>query len=110
MTDPILAEARVEIAPESCWERSEHVMSFANGEDYALHDLEADEYFVLAGPVGIRLWEMCDGVTPVGTILDTLLDEFEVDRETAAADLQEILDDLRRKGLIIEKEPIPGTT
>lgn len=92
-----------QIPLESCWERASHVMSFPSGDECALHDMEMDEYFVISGPVSSLIWDLCDGVTPISEVLDRLTTDFEVDRETAWADLQSFLESLHAQGLIVQR-------
>lgn len=101
MSDQIPSHQPTEISPESCWERASHVMSFPSGDECALHDMEMDEYFVLSGPVASFIWDLCDGVTPASTVLDRITADFEIDPETAWADLQELLGMLHSQGLIV---------
>ena len=60
-------------------------------------DLES--IFVLS-PVAARIWSLLDGQRPVDDIVDVICSEFEVDRETAAADVTELLESLELASLV----------
>ena len=59
-----------------------------------LHTLDA---------VGTRIWELADGRT-LGDIVDVLVREYEVTRETALADARAFLSDLDRLGALTSTE------
>ena len=60
-------------------------------------DLES--IFVLS-PVAARIWALLDRPIPFDEIVDTLCTEFEVDRETASADVNELLASLELASLV----------
>ena len=88
------------VSIDSCWERSPDVMGFPSGEDYALHDMETDEYYVLPGRVATIVWDLCDGVTPVSVMVEKLESEFDANQDTVLVDLQEFLSQLFQLKLI----------
>jgi len=59
-------------------------------------DLES--IFVLS-PVAAKIWSLIDTM-PVDGIIDALCEEFEVDRETASADVTELLESLEVASLV----------
>jgi len=59
-------------------------------------DLES--IFVLS-PVAAKIWSLID-MMPVDGIIDALCEEFEVDRETASADVTELLESLEVASLV----------
>lgn len=50
--------------------------------------------------VGSFVWELIDGTRSARTIVDALLDAYDVTREVAAQDVDELLAALRSKGLV----------
>jgi len=60
-------------------------------------DLES--IFVLS-PVASRIWSMLEQPAPVDHIVDGICAEFEVDRETADADVNELLASLELASLV----------
>jgi Coenzyme PQQ synthesis protein D (PqqD) len=67
--------------------------------DTVLLDLESGTYFGLDA-VGTRIWELVGQNQPLSTILEIILDEYDVDEQRARTDLLELLDALMAKGLI----------
>jgi coenzyme PQQ biosynthesis protein PqqD len=59
-----------------------------SAEDSSVHSLDA---------VGTRIWELCDGEKTVSEIVDQVVSEFEVDRETAEKDVVEFIEELMNK-------------
>ncbi len=59
-----------------------------SAEDSSVHSLDA---------VGTRIWELCDGEKTVSEIVDQVVSEFEVDRETAEKDVVEFIEELMQK-------------
>lgn len=57
----------------------------------AIHALDA---------VGSFIWEAVDGEQPLAAILDRICDEYEVEREVAASDLERFMDDLAAKNIV----------
>ena len=75
------------------------VMARTVGDETVILDLASGTYFGL-DPVGARIWQlMTDGQT-LAAICDTLLDEYEVTRETLEGDILRLTEDLRAKGLV----------
>jgi len=60
-------------------------------------DLES--IFVLS-PVAARIWSLLDRAVSADVIIDAICDEFDVDRETAAADVNELLESLAMASLV----------
>jgi hypothetical protein len=60
-------------------------------------DLES--IFVLS-PVAARIWSLLDRAVSSDHIIDVICTEFEVDRETAAADVTELLESLELASLV----------
>jgi Coenzyme PQQ synthesis protein D (PqqD) len=52
--------------------------------------------------VGAAIWELCDGILPVGEIVGKLSLEFDAPEETIQADVLEFVLDLRRERLLVD--------
>ncbi len=50
-------------------------------------------------PVADFIWKKLDGTMTLGKIRDEIVDTFEIDDDTAAADLLEFVDHLLKEGL-----------
>ena len=69
-----------------------------SGETVLL-DLESEQYFGL-DEVGTRIWALLNEGQGVDAIVETLLAEYEVEREQLAGDVRELLAALLDAGLI----------
>jgi len=61
-------------------------------------------------PVAAFVWQRIDGTATLDAILADVLGTFEVDRERAWADLQELIAGLRAAGLVHAVAGRPGAT
>jgi pyrroloquinoline quinone biosynthesis protein D len=52
-------------------------------------------------PVAARVWELIDGTRTAGEIVDAVVDQYDVDRETARTDVLELLERLADKQLVV---------
>lgn len=69
-----------------------------DGETIIL-DLDSGTYFGL-NVVGTRIWELIGSGEPLGGIRDRLLAEFDISKEVAQRDLDDLIDKLLARGLI----------
>ena len=69
-----------------------------SGETVLL-DLDSESYFGL-DEIGTRIWKLLNDETSAGEMVDALLEEYEVGRETLEADVAELLENLLEAGLI----------
>ena len=69
------------------------------GGETVLLDLESEHYFGLDA-VGTRIWGLIGEGASVDAMVDTLLQEYEVERATLEADVAELLSRLAEAGLI----------
>lgn len=60
------------------------------------------EQLVVLDGIGNILWDRIDGKTDFKTMLDSVLEEFDVDAEQAGKDIQEFLAALKSADLIEE--------
>lgn len=68
-------------------------------EEAALLNLKDGIYYGL-NPVGARIWNLIQKPITVGEILDVILEEYDVERDVAQADLMELLEQLLKKELV----------
>lgn len=57
-------------------------------------------YFSLDGP-GSRFWELVEAGSTFGSAIDTLFDEYAVDRSSLEDDMAELVGELSSKGLVV---------
>jgi hypothetical protein len=73
------------------------------GDEVAILDLDHSVYYGL-DPVGARIWALLEQPARLDRVLAAIVAEFEVEAETARADLLELVDELLDKGLV-ERRP-----
>jgi hypothetical protein len=76
----------------------DQVSSDLAGEVVVLN-LATGVYYGLEG-VGARVWGLLREPITVGTIVETLLAEYEIDRETCRRDVEELLERLASERMI----------
>ncbi len=77
---------------------SQQVSCELAGEAVILH-LDRGMYYGL-DPVGARIWNLIQEPRRIVDVRETLLAEYEVDRDRCQADLLALIRDLRAEGLI----------
>jgi hypothetical protein len=60
------------------------------------------DYVYTLSPVAARIWALLDGAHSVDAVADQLCSEFDVERETALADVAELVTDLAGASLLTE--------
>lgn len=86
-----LGHVRVRVSPDVVFRELE-------GELVLLH-LRTGVYFGL-DPVGTRVWQLLAGGRSLPEILEILVDEYDVGKRRAAADLQDLVGALSENGLV----------
>ena len=90
----------------SVFRRSAEVVSRQVGPESVLvpisHNVGNLDYVYTLSPVAARVWALLDGTHSVDAIADAVCEEFEVDRETALADIAELVTDLERVALVLQ--------
>jgi hypothetical protein len=69
------------------------------GDEVAILSLDKAVYYGL-NHVGARIWELVQSPVAVSRIHEALIEDYDVDSETAKRDLLEILDQLLEEGLV----------
>ena len=77
---------------------SEVLFQEVNGETVLL-DLVSENYFGL-DEIGTRIWGLLKSGSSIGETMDTLMDEYEVEREAMENDVGVLLEKLVEAGLI----------
>ena len=60
------------------------------------------DFVYTLSPVAARIWALLDGSRSVDAIVEQICSEFAVDRDTAVADVAELVDDLAGASLVTE--------
>ncbi len=80
------------------------VMARQVGDEIVILDLASGTYFGL-DPVGARVWQLLgEGASPVD-ICETLLAEFDTDRDTLTRDVDKLIAELQARGLVVAERP-----
>ncbi len=79
---------------------AEGVVAKAVGEELLLLDAKRGIYQGLDA-VGTRVWQLVTGGSSLDETLSVLLEEYEVGREQLRQDVEQLLDELRRDGLLV---------
>lgn len=83
------------------------VMARRVGDEVVVLDLERGEYFGLPA-VGARIWELLSDEKSLGQVVEAIVIEYNVDRDTAELDLIRLAEDLVVRGLLISAPPSAG--
>ena len=68
-------------------------------EDKVMMDLEKGQYFAL-NSVGSRIWEEIQSPVKISELVNILLSEYDVDRETCEKSVMEFIEGLDNAGLL----------
>ena len=69
-----------------------------NGESVILN-VDSGTYFGLDG-VGARIWSLLESPVTYGELVRVVVNEYEVDRDTAESDIADLVRELEQKGLV----------
>jgi uncharacterized protein (DUF433 family) len=75
------------------------VMTELMDDEVLVLDRASGEHLQLTR-MGVRMWNLLHQVKALRTVIDTLLDEYDVSREQVTADVAAIFSELESKGLI----------
>jgi hypothetical protein len=78
---------------------SKDVLSQELAGEAVLLDLASESYFGLDA-VGTRIWQLLRDGADESRLVETLLDEYDVEREVLERDVADLLDRLAEAGLI----------
>jgi hypothetical protein len=88
----------------SVFKRSEEVVCRAVGLESILVPIRNNvgnlDFVYTLSPVAARIWSLIDGTRTAAAIADTIATEYDVDRDTAMADLAELVNDLAGVSLL----------
>lgn len=77
----------------------QNVLSSAIIEESVLLDLTKEKYFSL-DDIGTRMWKVLLESESIGAAIDSLLQEYDVSRETLQSDVEELVEKLLAHGLV----------
>lgn len=73
------------------------------GDEAVLLDFERGIYYGLDG-AGVRIWELIAEKKPLDAIAEELTAEYDVALEQVRADVEALVDELERNGLVTKDE------
>lgn len=79
--------------------RSDAAMARTVDDEVVILDVPSGRYFGL-NDVGALIWDLLDGDHDRDAILDAITADFDIDRPTAASDLDSLLAELTGAGLV----------
>ena len=74
-------------------------MSCGLDDDAVILSLKKGVYYSL-NPCGNRIWSLIQKPVKVGKVRDSLLEEFDIDKETCENDLLSLLSVMKKEGLV----------
>lgn len=90
---------KIELTLDSTVQIANEVVSCDLVDEAAILNMKDGVYYGL-NPVGACIWNLIQKPMKVSDILDTLLDEYDVERDVCQADLMELLEQLLDKELV----------
>jgi hypothetical protein len=85
--------------PDDRLARSSELVSTELDQETVLMSINAGAYYGLEGPAR-RIWEKLQTPLTFTQLVDSLVEEYCVSRETCAADVQKFLAEMEREGLL----------
>jgi len=86
-----------------CPKRQEQIIAQRGADEVLLFNMDDGSYFAL-NEVGNRIWELCDGTHGMAEMVCVLAKEYNAPAEMIEMDVLEVLEDLRKKDLIVDSE------
>jgi len=78
---------------------AEQVIFRPVGDELVLLDSRSGTYYGL-DPTGVRVWQLIAEGISLGVIVETMLGEFDVTRERLEADVEALIAELEKRGLV----------
>jgi len=85
--------------PERVVRISDQVIFKPVGDEMVLLDFQSGMYYGL-DPVGVRIWQLVAAQQPLGAVVEVMLAEFDVTREELERDVDALVEELERRGLV----------
>ena len=79
--------------------RNADLLSVEMDGDLVMMSIESGNYFGVSG-IGPHVWQLIETPQSLGELVEAVCAEFEVDPETASADLRRFLGELSEHGMI----------
>lgn len=97
-------EATTHIAANDVFRRSDDVVCREVGAESILVPIRQNvgnlDFVYTLSPVAARIWTLLDGTHSFAAVVDAVVEEYDVTRETAEADTRQLITDLAGVSLI----------
>jgi len=80
-------------------------MSCGLDDEAVILSIKKGVYYSL-NPCGNRIWFLIQKPVKVGKVRDSLLEEFDIDKETCEKDLLSLLSDMKNEGLVVIEDTV----
>jgi len=80
-------------------------MSCGLDDEAVILSIKKGVYYSL-NPCGNRIWSLIQKPVKVGKVRDSLLEEFDIDKETCEKDLLSLLSDMKNEGLVVIEDTV----
>jgi hypothetical protein len=80
-------------------------MSCGLDDEAVILSIKKGVYYSL-NPCGNRIWSLIQKPVKVGKVRDSLLEEFDIDKETCEKDLLSLLSVMKNEGLIVIEDTV----
>ena len=91
-----------ELTRESVISQVEEIVASDIDGETVMMSIESGKYYGL-DDIGSRIWEFIEKPIKVSDLIDTLLERFDVDRETCEKDVLKFLNELNEDKILIVK-------
>lgn len=90
---------QTKLSEESIISASEEQVSSTVADEEVILNLKNGSYYGL-DPIGAHIWKLIQKPTSIEALVDQLLQEYEVDRETCLSDVLNLLHDMQEHELL----------
>lgn len=80
-------------------QRNPDILASKMDEEIVMMSISRGEYYGF-DPIGSRIWNLLENPVSVQDIVNTLLDEFEIDRDSCLHDVMQFLEEILDKDLV----------
>jgi hypothetical protein len=80
-------------------------MSCGLDDEAVILSIKKGVYYSL-NPCGNRIWSLIQKPVKVGKVRDSLLEEFDIDKETCEKDLLSLLSNMKNEGLVVIEDTV----
>lgn len=83
------------------YSKTSKIISGRLHDELVMMDIDKGKYFAL-NPVATRIWDLLEKPLTIDELCSILMDEYEVSESQCRQDVQEVLEEMVRLGVVIE--------